>query len=63
MRPATASSLAWLPPFSPEISTSVVAVASGKGYFPCISLTKYLRNGISSTIPSSPPKSDERNTW
>ena len=40
-----------------------VAVASGKGYFPCISLTKYLRNGISSTMPSSPPKSDERNTW
>ena len=60
--PATASSLACEPPFSPETRTSVVAVASGKGYLPCISLTKYLRKGISRTMPSRPPNSDERNT-
>ena len=40
-----------MPFFCPEIRICVVAVASGKGYFPCISETKYLRNGIKNNIP------------
>ncbi len=37
---AAPSTFAWLPPDSPAMSTSVVAVASGNGNSPCISLTK-----------------------
>ena len=47
---------------SPEMSTCVDAVASGKGYLPCISLTKYLRKGMRKRMPMTPPKSDARNT-
>ena len=57
--PAISKGLAWSPPFAPLTSTCVVAVASGKGYFPCISLTKYLRNGIRNKMPMMPPRSDE----
>ena len=60
--PAINSGLAWLPLFSPDTSTCVVAVASGKGYLPCISLTKYLRKGIRNRIPSTPPSSELINT-
>ena len=62
MIPAINKGFAWLPPFSPETSTCVVAVASGKGYLPCMSLTKYLRNGIRKRIPSTPPSSELMNT-
>ena len=61
-RPATSNGLACEPPFSPLTRTCVVAVASGKGYLPCMSLTKYLRNGIINRIPSIPPNSEEKNT-
>ena len=54
------SVLALEPPLSPLTSTWVVAVASGKGYFPCISFTKYLRNGMRKRIPSTPPRSELR---
>ena len=57
--PASSSGLAWSPPLAPETSTCVVAVASGKGYLPCISLTKYLRNGMRNKMPMMPPRSDE----
>ena len=60
--PAINNGLAWLPPFSPEINTCVVAVASGKGYFPCMSLTKYLRKGIRNRIPNTPPNKELMNT-
>ena len=56
--PASSKGLAWLPPLAPETSTCVVAVASGKGYLPCISLTKYLRNGIRNRMPMMPPSSE-----
>ena len=49
------------PPFAPLTSTCVVAVASGKGYFPCISLTKYLRKGMRNSMPMMPPNSDAMN--
>ena len=42
-------------------STCVVAVASGKGYLPCMSFTKYLRKGMKNTMPSTPPSSALRN--
>ena len=58
--PLTANNFAWFPFFSPETSTSVVAVASGKGYFPCISFTKYLRKGISIRIPNNPPSKEDK---
>ena len=58
INPAKIKGFAWLPPFSPETSTCVVAVASGKGYLPCISDTKYLRNGINSKIPMIPPNKE-----
>ena len=58
--PAMSSGLACEPPFSPLTSTCVVAVASGKGYLPCMSLTKYLRNGIMNRIPRIPPSSELR---
>ncbi len=50
--------LAWAPPFSPATRTWVVAVASGNGKWPCISLTKYLRNGIRNRTPSVPPRKE-----
>ena len=59
--PAIIRGLAWSPPFSPETSTWVVAVASGKGNLPCISLTKYLRNGMKNNMPNTPPSSELRN--
>ena len=62
MRPLMSRVLAPLPPPSPLTSTCVVAVASGNGYFPCISFTKYFLNGIRKRIPSMPPSSDEKNT-
>ena len=61
-KPATSSGLAWLPPRSPEMSTWVEAVASGKGYFPCMSFTKYLRKGIRKRMPRMPPRSEAMNT-
>ena len=48
--------LACAPPFSPLTSTCVPAVASGKGYLPCISFTKYLRKGMRNRMPKMPPK-------
>ena len=62
INPAISNGLAWLPPFSPDTSTCVVAVASGKGYLPCMSLTKYLRKGIRNKMPSTPPSSELMNT-
>ena len=62
MSPAAIRGLAWLPPLSPETSTWVVAVASGKGYLPCMSETKYLRKGMRSKIPKIPPNNELRNT-
>ena len=62
MMPASSSGLACGPPFSPLTSTCVVAVASGKGYLPCMSFTKYLRNGMRNSMPSIPPRSDAKNT-
>ena len=53
---------AWLPAFSPLISTCVVAVASGKGYLPCMSFTKYLRKGMRNRMPSAPPRAEAMNT-
>ena len=47
---------------APLTSTCVVAVASGKGYLPCMSLTKYLRNGMRNSMPKMPPSSDDMNT-
>ena len=58
MRPATTSVFALEPPLSPLTRTCVVAVASGNGYFPCISFTKYLRKGMRKRIPSTPPRSE-----
>jgi len=63
IRPLTTSKRACLPPFSPDTSTSVVAVASGNGSFPCMSDTKYFRNGIRKRMPRIPPKSDDRKIW
>ena len=60
--PATKRGFACEPLRSPEISTCVEAVASGKGYLPCMSFTKYLRNGIKNRMPKIPPNSDERKT-
>ena len=60
-RPAVSRVLAPAPPPSPLTSTCVVAVASGKGYLPCISLTKYFRNGMRNRMPSTPPSRDDRN--
>ena len=63
MSPAKSNGFAWLPPFSPEISTCVLAVASGKGYSPCFSLTKYLRKGMRNRIPRIPPSKELMNIW
>ena len=60
MRPLISNNLAWLPPLAPDTMISVVAVASGNGYLPCMSETKYLRNGIRNRMPKKPPKSEER---
>ena len=60
--PAMSSGLAWLPPLAPLTSTWVVAVASGKGYLPCMSLTKYLRKGMRKRMPKIPPNSELMNT-
>ena len=60
--PALSSNFTLLPPDCPDTSTCVVAVASGKGYLPCMSLTKYLRKGIRNNIPSTPPSREARNT-
>src|SRR5690554_2944631 len=60
MSPLVIRSRALLPPFSPVINISVVAVASGKGSLPCISFTKYLRKGIRNNIPRKPPRRDEK---
>ena len=59
MMPLISSVLAPLPPASPLTSTWVVAVASGNGYLPCISLTKYFLNGIRNRMPSTPPSREE----
>ena len=61
MRPAAISVFADEPPLSPLTRTCVVAVASGNGYFPCISFTKYFRNGMRNRMPSTPPSSELRN--
>ena len=53
--------LAWSPPLAPDTSTCVVAVASGKGYLPCMSLTKYLRKGMRNRIPRMPPRAEAKN--
>ena len=55
MAVALRSSLACDPPFSPVTSTSVIAVASGKGNCPCISRTKYRRSGMRKSTPMQPP--------
>ncbi len=47
----------------PDMSTCVEAVASGKGYLPCISLTKYLRKGIMNNSPKKPPNALDRKTF
>ena len=60
IRPADMSVLALAPPPSPLMSTCVVAVASGKGYFPCISFTKYFRKGMRKRMPSTPPSRELR---
>ena len=62
MSPLMSNVFAPLPPLSPLTRTCVVAVASGNGYFPCCSFTKYFLNGIRNRIPRIPPKSDEKNT-
>ena len=62
MRPAMSRGIACLPPLAPLTSTCVVAVASGKGYLPCMSFTKYLRKGIRNSMPRIPPSSDAKNT-
>ena len=61
--PAATSVFALEPPPSPLTRTWVVAVASGKGYFPCISFTKYFRNGIRNRMPSTPPSSELSTIW
>ena len=61
--PANSRGLAPLLSPSPEISTCVLAVASGKGYLPCISLTKNLRKGMRNNMPNIPPSNDARNTF
>ena len=60
--PATNKGLACEPLRSPEIRTCVEAVASGNGYLPCISFTKYLRKGIKNKIPNIPPNTEDRKT-
>ena len=60
--PAISRGLACSPPLAPLTNTCVLAVASGKGYFPCISLTKYLRKGIRNRMPRIPPKRLARKT-
>ncbi len=59
-RPLLTSTPAWPPPASPAISTSVLAVASGNGNSPCISLTKKRRNGIRNRMPRKPPSREAR---
>jgi hypothetical protein len=44
-------------------ATPVVAVASGKGNLPCMSLTKYFRKGMRKRIPRNPPSADAKKTW
>ena len=61
MSPAIRSGFAWSPPFSPDTRTCVLAVASGKGYSPCLSFTKYLRNGMRKRIPNTPPSRELMN--
>ena len=61
MIPASSRGLAWSPPLAPDTSTCVVAVASGKGYLPCMSLTKYLRKGMRNKMPNTPPSAEARN--
>ena len=39
------------------------AVASGKGYLPCMSETKYLRNGMRKRMPRKPPISEAMKIW
>ena len=56
--PASNRGFAWLPPLAPLTSTCVVAVASGNGYLPCISLTKYFLKGIKNRMPMIPPNSE-----
>ena len=63
MSPLRTRILAPLPPPSPLTRTWVVAVASGNGYLPCISLTKYLRKGIRKRIPSTPPSREDSTIW
>ena len=63
MSPLIRRVFAPLPPPSPLTSTWVVAVASGNGYFPCCSFTKYFLKGIRKRIPRIPPRSDEKNTF
>ncbi len=67
MSEAITSVLACEPPAAlalwPLASTWVVAVASGKGYLPCMSFTKYLRKGMKNSMPSTPPRSELRNIW
>ena len=62
IKPLTSRVPAPLPP-SPLTRIWVVAVASGKGYLPCISFTKYFLKGIRNNIPSTPPNKDDRNIW
>ena len=52
---ASSSSRACDPPRSPVTRTSVMAVASGNGSSPCISRTKYRRNGMRNSTPRQPP--------
>ena len=59
-RPLTSRVPTPLPP-SPLTRICVVAVASGNGYFPCISLTKYFLNGIRNRMPRMPPSREDRN--
>ena len=60
--PAISKGLACEPPCSPLTRTCVLAVASGKGYFPCMSLTKYLRKGMRNRMPRMPPSRLARKT-
>ena len=60
--PAMSRGRAWSPPFWPLTSTWVVAVASGNGNLPCMSLTKYLRKGMKNKIPKQPPSNELRKT-
>ena len=63
MSPLASKVFAPFPPLSPLTRTWVVAVASGNGYFPCISLTKYFLNGIRNKMPSTPPSRLEKKTF